>query len=97
MKNEVEISEAETIDACLDLAATDRHSARTRRKRGNGSKASAVRYRMRCPRCGLGLIEILPGPAAQGKCTACGHVWHDAKELLQIAKQDTTGVFQWFE
>jgi hypothetical protein len=66
------------------------------RRRGAGRKPK-IQYRMRCPKCALGLLEIFPGPVSRDKCTTCNAIWYDYAELQRIAKNDRTGFFQLFD
>jgi uncharacterized protein len=43
---------------------------------------------MRCPKCGMQLVEIDYRGIKIDRCTACDGVWLDAGELEQIAKLD---------
>jgi hypothetical protein len=48
-------------------------------------KAKELHY-MKCPKCGMGLIEISYKTINVDKCSACEGVWLDAGELEQVAK-----------
>ena len=43
---------------------------------------------MRCPKCGMQLIEIDYKRIAVDKCSSCGGVWLDAGELEVVSKMD---------
>jgi uncharacterized protein len=46
--------------------------------------------RMRCPKCGRKLEEILYQSVRIGRCTGCGGVWLDAGELQTLAPEART-------
>ncbi len=50
---------------------------------------------MRCPKCGMQLIEIPYRDLKIDKCSACHGVWLDAGELEQVSKfeEKTLGKF----
>lgn len=52
-------------------------------------------HHMRCPKCGMNLIEIDHKHLKIDKCSGCGGVWLDSGELDQIAG-DETGRFSGF-
>ena len=90
----------EANEASVDIAHAGREERIPRARRSNRSRSAGAqkdRYRMRCPRCALGLVEIVPGPVAREKCTTCNATWYDPAELRRIAKNDRTGFFQLFE
>jgi len=43
---------------------------------------------MRCPKCGMQLIEIDYKRIAVDKCSSCGGVWLDAGELEVVSEMD---------
>jgi len=43
---------------------------------------------MRCPKCGMQLIEINYKRVAVDKCSSCGGVWLDAGELEVVSEMD---------
>ena len=47
---------------------------------------------MKCPKCGMDLIEIDYKHIKVDKCSACDGVWLDAGELEVVAKMDRTGM-----
>lgn len=44
---------------------------------------------MRCPKCGMELVEIAHRGIKIDKCTICAGVWLDAGELEQVAEAET--------
>ena len=42
---------------------------------------------MRCPKCGMELVEIDYRKVRVDKCTSCGGVWLDPGELEQVGEQ----------
>ena len=54
---------------------------------------------MRCPKCGMELIEINYNGIHTDKCSECGGVWLDAKEFESLSKIDQSildGLFRIF-
>ncbi len=45
-------------------------------------------HRMRCPKCGMNLIEIDYKHIKIDKCSHCGGLWLDAGELEEIVDDD---------
>ncbi len=43
---------------------------------------------MKCPKCGMNLVEIDYKSVKIDKCSACQGVWLDAGELEQVAKME---------
>lgn len=43
---------------------------------------------MKCPKCGMGLVEIDYKSLKIDKCSSCQGVWLDAGELEQVAKME---------
>jgi hypothetical protein len=52
-------------------------------------------HHMRCPKCGMNLIEIDYKHLKIDKCSGCGGVWLDSGELDQVAT-DEAGRFPGF-
>jgi hypothetical protein len=46
---------------------------------------------MRCPKCGMGLIEIDYRGIRIDKCSACEGIWLDAGELEAVSRLERTG------
>lgn len=51
---------------------------------------------MRCPKCGMELIEIDYKAVKVDKCSACEGIWLDAGELDAVAKMEKTGLDKLF-
>jgi Zn-finger nucleic acid-binding protein len=51
---------------------------------------------MKCPKCGMGLIEIDHKGVKVDKCSVCEGVWLDAGEWEAVAKMDNTGIDKLF-
>ena len=54
---------------------------------------------MRCPKCGMELIEIYYNGVHTDKCSECGGLWLDAGEFEALSKTDNsvlTGLFRMF-
>lgn len=43
---------------------------------------------MKCPKCGMNLVEIDYKSVKVDKCSACQGVWLDAGEMEQVAKME---------
>ena len=59
------------------------------------NKLKGLHY-MRCPKCGMELIEIDYKAIKIDKCTECDGVWLDAGELEAIARLEKTGLDKLF-
>jgi hypothetical protein len=53
-------------------------------------------HNMRCPKCGMQLVEIDYRTIKIDRCTACNGVWLDAGELEQISKFDAPVMSKFF-
>jgi len=51
---------------------------------------------MRCPKCGMGLIEIDYKKIKVDKCSECEGIWLDAGELEAVSKLEKTGIDKLF-
>jgi hypothetical protein len=51
---------------------------------------------MRCPKCGMGLIEIDYKGIRVDKCSACEGIWLDAGELEAVSRLERTGLDKLF-
>ena len=51
---------------------------------------------MRCPKCGMELVEIGYKDIMIDKCTGCEGIWLDAGELESVAKLETKGLDKLF-
>jgi hypothetical protein len=54
---------------------------------------------MRCPKCGMELIEIFYNGVHTDKCSECGGIWLDAGEFETLSKSDKSilnGLFGMF-
>lgn len=58
-------------------------------------RAKELHY-MKCPKCGMDLIEIVYKSIRIDKCSACNGVWLDAGELEAVAGMDKTGLDRLF-
>lgn len=59
------------------------------------NRLKALHY-MRCPKCGMELIEIDYREIKIDKCSECDGVWLDAGEMEQVGKMDKTGLDRLF-
>lgn len=51
---------------------------------------------MRCPKCGMGLIEINYKNIKVDECSECKGIWLDAGELETVSKLEKTGLDKLF-
>ncbi len=51
---------------------------------------------MRCPKCGMQLVEIDYRGIKIDKCTACDGIWLDAGELEMVAQLDKSVIDKFF-
>jgi uncharacterized protein len=51
---------------------------------------------MRCPKCGMGLIQIDYRGIKVDRCSGCDGVWLDAGELESIQKLEKSGLDKFF-
>ena len=51
---------------------------------------------MRCPKCGMELIEIDYKGTKIDKCSECEGVWLDAGELETVARMEKSGIDKFF-
>lgn len=51
---------------------------------------------MKCPKCGMDLIEIDYKDIKIDKCSSCEGVWLDAGELEDVSKMDKGGLDKFF-
>lgn len=91
------VLEAEKLYEIAVPSRVEQRNTHVRIRRQDAGRKPKIHYRMRCPKCALGLVEILAGPVHREKCTTCSFIWHDTAELMRIAKNDRTGFFQIFD
>jgi len=77
-------------------ASSRSRSAGGQAKRSAGEGVGPDRYWMRCPRCGLGLIETVKGAIRTERCTACRAVWADPEDVGRAWGKDAPDVFKPF-
>ena len=51
---------------------------------------------MRCPKCGMELVEINYKGIKVDKCSECEGVWLDAGELETVSQLEKGGLDRWF-
>jgi len=59
-------------------------------------KALKALHNMRCPKCGMELIEIDYKEIKVDKCSECEGIWLDAGELEAVSKLEKTGLDKLF-
>ena len=62
---------------------------------GEKQKLKELHY-MKCPKCGMELIEIDYKGIKVDKCSECEGIWLDAGELEDVAKLEKTGLDKLF-
>jgi hypothetical protein len=67
----------------------------TKLKEEEKKKPKELHY-MKCPKCGMRLIEIDYKGIKVDKCSGCEGVWLDAGELEAVSKLEKTGLDKWF-
>ncbi len=53
-------------------------------------------HHMRCPKCGMELVEIGYKSIMIDKCTGCQGIWLDAGELESVCRLEKTGLDKLF-
>jgi uncharacterized protein with PIN domain len=53
-------------------------------------------HHMRCPKCGMELIEIDYKKIKVDKCSECDGIWLDAGELEAVSRLEKTGIDKLF-
>jgi len=53
-------------------------------------------HHMRCPKCGMELVEIDYKEIKIDKCSACEGIWLDVGELEAVSKMEKTGLDKLF-
>jgi hypothetical protein len=53
-------------------------------------------HHMRCPKCGMELVEIAYKDVMIDKCSECEGIWLDAGELESVSKLEKTGLDKLF-
>jgi len=53
-------------------------------------------HSMRCPKCGMALLEIDYKEIQVDKCSECEGIWLDAGELEAVAKLEKSGIDKLF-
>ena len=56
-------------------------------------KALRERHWMRCPKCGMELVEIAYRGHQIDQCSSCRGVWLDAGELESLSRAEDSGFF----
>lgn len=69
---------------------------RHRNLKENEKKRLKELHHMRCPKCGMELIEIDYKKIEIDKCSKCEGIWLDAGELEAIMKLEKTGLDKLF-
>jgi len=61
----------------------------------NMRKLKELHY-MRCPKCGMELIEVAYKGIKTDECSECKGIWLDAGELEAVSKLEKTGLDKFF-
>ncbi|RJR15342.1 MAG: hypothetical protein C4581_12285 [Nitrospiraceae bacterium] len=67
-----------------------------RKLKEDEKKALKALHNMRCPKCGMELIEIDYREIKVDKCSECDGIWLDAGELEAVSKLEKTGLDKLF-
>ena len=67
-----------------------------RKLAGEERRRLSALHHMRCPKCGLELIEIDYKGIKVDKCSECEGVWLDAGELETVSKLEQSGLERFF-
>ncbi len=67
-----------------------------KRLAGEEKKKLKELHYMRCPKCGMELIEIDYKEIKIDKCSECEGIWLDAGELEAVSKLEKTGIDKLF-
>jgi hypothetical protein len=67
-----------------------------RKLKGEEKKRLQELHYMRCPKCGMELIEIDYKGIKIDECSECEGIWLDAGELETISKMEKTGLDKLF-
>ena len=59
-------------------------------------KAAQELHRMKCPKCGMNLVEIDYKSIRVDRCSACEGVWLDSGELAQIINLEKSSLDKLF-
>ncbi len=52
-------------------------------------------HQMKCPKCGMDLIEVGYMKIRIDRCSACNGVWLDPGELEQVSRLEKSGIDRW--
>lgn len=63
---------------------------------GDQKKKARELHFMKCPKCGMDLIEIDYKKIKIDKCSSCAGVWLDAGEMEQVARMEKGGLDKLF-
>lgn len=79
--------------ALHELENLNKIEEKRQKKRDEKRKRQArVLHWMKCPKCGMDLIEIDYKHIKMDKCSHCSGIWLDAGEMEQVAKMDKMGL-----
>ncbi len=86
--------------ARMDFERKKKLEEEKHRKLGEAEKIKLKElHYMRCPKCGMELIEINYNGIHTDKCSECGGIWLDAGEFETLSKGDRSilnGLFKMF-
>ena len=83
--------------ARMEYEKLKKNQAETQKKLAVGQriKEKELHY-MKCPKCGMNLVEIDYKKIKIDKCSECEGIWLDAGELEMVAKMDKSGLDKLF-
>ncbi len=86
--------------ARMDFERKKKLEEEKHRKLGESEKIKLKElHYMRCPKCGMELIEIIYNGIHTDKCSECGGIWLDAGEFETLSMGDKSilnGLFRMF-
>jgi len=83
--------------ARMEFERQQKLHAEKHRKLAEGEKERLrERHYMRCPKCGMELVEIDYKTIKIDKCSECGGIWLDAGELEAVSKCEKSGLDKLF-
>ena len=83
--------------ALPELENKNKTEEERQKKRDEKRKRQArVLHWMKCPKCGMDLIEIDYKHIKVDKCSHCDGIWFDVGEIAAMVKMDKTGLDKLF-
>jgi uncharacterized protein len=74
-----------------------REEERTKRLLAEEKKKMQELHFMRCPKCGMELIEIAYKKLKIDKCSSCEGIWLDAGEFEEVTEMEKSSLDKFFQ